>query len=152
MPGGIGIAPTEDLVALWKSSEGQRFQNYRAVFTVLDVQTVTRKWIEDLRAGRPLRDHSPKAWLQWVKRGKYAALRAEPTLEHRTVEEQTPKTALEQEIIYAIYSYFQQHPSAFERCAASLAQMMDANIVIDEVTRASVDGGRDAIGRGRVGP
>lgn len=152
VPGATGIAPTEDLVALWKSTGGQRFQNYRAVFTVLDVQNVSREWIDDLHGGLPLSERSPKAWRQWVKRGRYAALRAAPTLEHRTIDEQTPKTALEQDIVYTIYTYFQQHPTAFERCAAGLAQMMDANIVIDEVTRAAVDGGRDAIGRYRVGP
>jgi hypothetical protein len=40
VPGATGIASTEDLVALWKSSRGQRFQNYRALFTVLDGLTV----------------------------------------------------------------------------------------------------------------
>ena len=29
---------------------------------------------------------------------------------------------------------------------------MDANVIIDEVTRAWMDGGRDAIGRYRIGP
>ena len=31
--GFTGLPSTEDLLAVWKTSEGQRFQNYRAVFT-----------------------------------------------------------------------------------------------------------------------
>ncbi|MFM7175110.1 MAG: restriction endonuclease, partial [Caldilinea sp.] len=57
VPGGLGIAPTDDLVALWKSVQGQRFQNYRAVFTVLDVPTASRAWLDDLYAGIPLSRH-----------------------------------------------------------------------------------------------
>ena len=67
MPGGEGIAPTDDLVALWKSAQGQRFQNYRAVFTVLDVPTVSRAWLEELYAGAPLSRHAPRAWRRWVQ-------------------------------------------------------------------------------------
>ena len=152
VPGARSISANADLVAIWKSTEGQRFQNYRAVFTVLDAARISRQWIEELRAGRPLGAHAPKAWRDWVKSGKYAALQAEPTLQYRTTAQQLPQTALEQEIVAAIYHYFRQHPTAFENCAASLAQMMDPNIIIDQVTRAAVDGGRDAVGRYRVGP
>jgi hypothetical protein len=151
-PGGTGIAPTEDLLALWKSTGGQRFQNYRAVFTVLNAQNISRSWIEDLRRGRLLSTNCPEAWRQWVKSGTYAAVQAEPTRDHRTVDEQLPKGPLEAEIVAAIYTYFRAHPTQFEFCAARLAGMMDPNIVIDEVTRAVVDGGRDAVGRYRVGP
>jgi Restriction endonuclease len=48
--------------------------------------------------------------------------------------------------------YFKTDPSRFEHCAAAIAALLDPNIIVDEVTRASVDGGRDAIGRYRVGP
>lgn len=36
VPGGKGVEPITDLVALWRTSFGERFQNYRALFTVLD--------------------------------------------------------------------------------------------------------------------
>ena len=29
--------PADDLVAVWKAAEGKRFQNYRAVFSILDI-------------------------------------------------------------------------------------------------------------------
>ena len=37
VPGAMGIPQTEDLVAIWKTRSGERFQNYRSVFTILDV-------------------------------------------------------------------------------------------------------------------
>ena len=36
VPGFTGLPSTADLVAVWRTAEGQRFQNYRAVFTVLN--------------------------------------------------------------------------------------------------------------------
>ena len=35
-PGSPLVPPDEQLVALWRNRGGQRFQNYRATFTVLD--------------------------------------------------------------------------------------------------------------------
>ncbi len=49
VPGAPGLNPTEDLVAIWKSKGGQRFQNYRAVFTVLDVPSISREWIASIQ-------------------------------------------------------------------------------------------------------
>lgn len=43
VPGAQGMSMTEDLVAIWRSKEGERFQNYRAVFTILDIPVVTRR-------------------------------------------------------------------------------------------------------------
>jgi hypothetical protein len=152
VPGGRGIAPTDDLVALWKSAQGQRFQNYRALFTVLDVPAISRAWLDDLYAGVPSSPHAPRAWCRWVQSGAYVPLRAQPTVQHRSVAEQLPQNPTEQAIVAALYRYFQAMPTAFEACAARLAGMMDEHILIDELTRPTADGGRDAIGRYRVGP
>jgi hypothetical protein len=48
--------------------------------------------------------------------------------------------------------YLKENPHGCEHCAARLAGLTDPNIKIETVTRASVDGGRDAIGAYRVGP
>jgi hypothetical protein len=37
------VTPRDDLVAAWKTLDDQRFQNYRAIFTVLDVPVVARE-------------------------------------------------------------------------------------------------------------
>jgi hypothetical protein len=37
---GVEADPADDLVAIWRSKKGARFQNYRAKFTILNVGTV----------------------------------------------------------------------------------------------------------------
>ena len=41
-PGSPLVPPDEQLVALWRNRGGQRFQNYRATFTVLDANPLER--------------------------------------------------------------------------------------------------------------
>ncbi|MBZ5625898.1 MAG: restriction endonuclease [Acidobacteriia bacterium] len=149
---GVEADPADDLVAIWRSKKGERFQNYRAKFTILDTGTVAREWIEVLRAGEPLHTSAPSSWRTWVDRGVYAPLTAEPTIEYRTKEEQQPAAGRDASLVRCIYDYFKENPYGFEHCAARLAGLMDPNIKIETVTRPSVDGGRDAIGTYRVGP
>ena len=59
VPGFMGLPATSDLVAVWKTSDGQRFQNYRSVFTILDIPSVRRAWITNLKAGNPVSDNTP---------------------------------------------------------------------------------------------
>lgn len=49
-PGSSRVGEQEELVAVWRTASGMRFQNYRAIFTVLDVPVVSRAW-------------SPRSWL-----------------------------------------------------------------------------------------
>lgn len=41
VPGSSDLLRSEDLVAIWHTSQGQRFQNYRAHFTVLDATDIS---------------------------------------------------------------------------------------------------------------
>jgi hypothetical protein len=150
-PGAPALSGADDLVAVWKSSAGERFQNYRAVFTVLDVQTVLRAWLRDVLAGIPNSPHAPPAWSQWVQTGRYEPLRAERTLEHRTREEQTPSVPSDVETIRRIHDHFKDDPYGFEECAVEIARFMDPKIVSCDLTRARVDGGRDAVGTYQIG-
>ena len=50
-PGSGRLSGEEDLVAVWRTTAGQRFQNYRARFTVLDADCVPRAWINQILAG-----------------------------------------------------------------------------------------------------
>jgi hypothetical protein len=151
VPGYPGLAGTSDLVAIWKTTKGQRFQNYRAVFTVLDVPTIPRAWINDLKAGNPLTENAPMVWVNWVETGHYTPLISENTLVIRTLEEQVPNDSLRVSILDAVWSHFDGEARAFEYFAARIFQMLDQRVIIDEVTRGSVDGGRDAIGRYQLG-
>jgi hypothetical protein len=69
----------------------------------------------------------------------------------RSPNEQLGSSSLAREVAQATYDYFSGHAVAFEHFAAGVARMMDANIVSLDVTRPSRDGGRDAIGRYRIG-
>lgn len=151
VPGSAGLSFTEDLVAVWKSADGQRFQNYRSTFTILDVPVVSRAWIADLAEGELITKNTPQRWSSWVRIGKYQPLIAEPSTIIRTVEQQTPDTALKMEILECIWSYFKDFPIAFEAFAAFIYQMTDSRVIIDEITRGVIDGGRDAIGRYLLG-
>jgi hypothetical protein len=73
-PGAPDLPETEDLVAIWKTKDSRRFQNYRAVFTLLDVDPVPRAWIDELLAGSALGPACPGPWRRWVERGEYMPL------------------------------------------------------------------------------
>jgi hypothetical protein len=152
VPGARGISVTDDLVAIWKSTKGQRFQNYKAILTILDVPTIPRAWIDDLFRGEPMSANAPTAWREWVGNGPYRPLTARPTIQYRTIAEQMPATEVEKQIILAIYDHFIDHPVLFEHCAAALVNKLDANYIVDAITRPTADGGRDVIGRYKLGP
>lgn len=150
-PGYRMIKPTEELVAIWKSTSGERFQNYQSYFTILNVPVISRIWINDLLNDAPLSNNCPEAWRHWVKTGKYEVLQSAPTLSHRKKSEQLPSNRRNWTIVNAIYNYFKDDPHGFEYFAAKIASLMDANIVSYDVTRLWRDGGRDAVGLYRIG-
>ena len=61
-PGTSRMSGQEDLVAVWRTTRDQRFQNYRATFTVLDELRVSRAWIAQMVAGDALGSECPAAW------------------------------------------------------------------------------------------
>lgn len=159
VPGYPGMSATEDLVAVWKTTQGQRFQNYKSTFTVLDIATLSRQWINDILAGNANSENAPDVWKNWVDRGHYQPLKSEPTTIIRSEAEQTPDTPLKRIILKAVWSYFDHQDDSekkrlafvFERFAARLFQMHDHRVIVDEITRGVMDGGRDAIGRYLLG-
>jgi len=147
VPGFPSLSATEDLVAVWKTTNNQRFQNYRSVFTILDAAVVNRVWLNELAVGGRATEHAPAAWREWVSPGRYRALTSEPTTVIRSLEDQTPDTPIKIEILSTVHARFATSPVAFESFAARIFQMHDRRVIIDQITQASVDGGRDAIGR-----
>lgn len=146
VPGYPGLSATDDLIAVWKTTNGQRFQNYRAVFTILDHPIISRAWINSLFFVSD-EIEAPYKFMQWRFSGKAEPLIAPSTKTIRTQSEQMPKSAIEKEILKAVFNYFCKTPTQFESCAAKIFQLSDENALIDEITRNVVDGGRDAIGR-----
>jgi Restriction endonuclease AspBHI N-terminal len=68
------VRPGGDLVAVWRTAQGHRFQNYRATFTILDQGLLQRSWLNDILAGEPLSKLCPLPWRAWVERGIYIPL------------------------------------------------------------------------------
>lgn len=152
VPGSPIVPIDEQLVAIWRSRKGLRYQNYRATFTVLDAARIERQWLVDLMAQNPISSSAPPAWVHWVQTGNHRALRAERPLEYRTKSEQVPSGAEDIKIIEAIRQHFKGDESSFEPCAAAMFQMQAPAATVSGITRAVVDGGRDAFGTYAIGP
>ncbi len=122
IPGGHEIQKGDQLVAIWKTAGGQRFQNYRAVFTVLDENRISRQWIKDLHNGQSLSNECPHSWREWVENATYRPLRSERSIEHRTPQEQLPSTPIEKMVVEEVFTYFENDRFGFEKCAAEIRE------------------------------
>lgn len=151
VPGSSNKISNEDLVAIWKTSLGERFQNYRAFFTILDIAVIKREWINDLTNGNIFTENTPKVYWDWIKKAIYTPLIAPKVLNIRTTFEQMPEKESDKALIKTIHEYFGENSTAFEFLAADIYKMTSKDVIIDEVTRGTIDGGRDAIGRLKLG-
>jgi hypothetical protein len=111
-PGSDRISGDDDLVAVWRTAQGQRFQNYRARFTVLDVPTIQRAWVDQVKAGDPLGTHCPPAWRAWVQSGTYMPLLAPSTVMIRTKEQQQPSQS-DKRLLARVFEHFKDRPHDF---------------------------------------
>lgn len=151
-PGSSALTASEELVAVWRTADGQRFQNYRAHFTVLDEAVVTRQWINESIDETFLGDACPPSWRQWVSDGTYRPLVAPPTVITRTPAEQIPTSKAGLNLIALIHRHFAATPTGFEHFAAELWQRSEPRVQSVDVTRPWRDGGRDAVGTFAIGP
>jgi hypothetical protein len=151
VPGTLSLRPSEDLVAVWKLAEGRRFQNYRARFTILDAPLLSRAWIKDIVSGNFVSQHAPAVWTAWITSGHITPLMATRSLQYRRKNEQLPGDPEGKAVIGLIHEHFSQRPHDFEYFAAALAKIMLPEIAAIDVTRPSRDGGRDAVGKMRIG-
>lgn len=151
VPGAVFLNATDDLVAIWKNASGQRFQNYKASFTILDVPIISRQWIENLENDNPFTKVAPPNWSKWINHGVYTPLIALRTTYIRSVNDQLPSSRNELEMLKILYEHFSEDPHLFEYFAAKIFSMSDKRVIIDEVTRSVVDGGKDALGRYKIG-
>jgi hypothetical protein len=152
VPGAADVSPLDDLVAVWRTKNRERFQNYQAVFTVLDVGNVPRSWVAELTAGVALGASVPGPFRAWVENGTYAPLEAPRTLDYRTPAEQTPTDLGDVDLIDAVYRHFRPDPFRFEACAIELWKMLAKESVTVTATRRTRDSGRDAFGTYSLGP
>ncbi|WP_296828444.1 restriction endonuclease [uncultured Megasphaera sp.] len=151
VPGNPKISPDRDLVAFWRTSQGERFQNYEAYFTVLDTgeKPISRKWLQSL-----IDDHehsnqyAPAAWLAFQKSGRNGikALQAPRLFDIPTKMEQMQCNEMGRICLDKIRKHYKKFSQGFELCAVNIAKMMDNNFQKFNLTRPWRDGGRDAIG------
>lgn len=154
VPGAQELGPDEDLVAIWraKGTENQRFQNYKSLFTILDVPVVKREWLEDIKHGDTVTStHAPQVWLDWVKSRKYTPLHAPHTIQIRNRSQQLPTKVEDLSLINSVYERFRDNPFHFENCAVEIAKLMMPDIGACKITRPWRDGGRDATGSYTIG-
>jgi hypothetical protein len=153
VPGGSSLSSDDELQAIWRNTGGERFQNYRARFTVLDVPRVERQWIEDILAGNArFSPHCPPAWASWIDGRTYTPLLAPSTTVIRSQVAQLPSDPAGKKILAAIHDTFSGRPHDFERCAVELWRLIAPATGQCDVTRPSRDGGRDAVGEYVIGP
>lgn len=154
VPGAQSLGPDEDLVAIWraKGSNNARFQNYKSIFTILDVPVITRQWTSDVQSGHAVSSvHAPKPWLEWVSGRKYSPLQAPQSIDIRSKERQLPQSAEDYKILSLVHDQFCKDPFAFEAVAVEIARLYMPDIGYCDITKPSKDGGRDAVGSYRIG-
>lgn len=74
VPGAPSCPESEDLIATWTTRGNERFQNYRAIFTLLDIPIVPRPWLDGVCRGEPNSSAAPRAWNTWVESGEFLVL------------------------------------------------------------------------------
>ncbi|MGB0065394.1 MAG: hypothetical protein WBP85_13180, partial [Terracidiphilus sp.] len=152
VPGAEGFGSDDDLVAVWRTTQtGIRFQNYKAVFTILDVQRIPRIWIDDIKQGTAVSSlHSPSPWLDWVTTRKFKPLKSQPIKSTRNKQMQLPEAQFAP-YLDMVYGSFKDDPFKFEKCSVEIAKLFLPDIHHEELTRPWRDGGRDAVGLYRIG-
>ena len=162
VPGYKGINQKDWLTAIWaKRNDGGRFQNYKAIFTILDTSTgsesnpneasIDLRWLEDLKAGKGFESiYAPKAWKDWIEKLNYKPLKVKVDSRIRSKNEQLPTNEEQIKMLEYIHDYFIDKPTNFEAFAISLTLLSDTNIISCDNTRPTRDGGRDGIGEYRI--
>jgi hypothetical protein len=154
VPGSNQQGPREDLVATWKTYQGERFQNYRATFSILDCGVISGIWLRKAFSERVVDFQdpgAPDALKTWVEAGKIMPLLAEP-VKTRSSELQLPLPGLQTAIVNKIRDFCKEDPFLFEPLAADLWRMSCPAPLEMEMTKRYRDGGRDAIGHMLLGP
>lgn len=151
VPGVQGFTSIDDLQAVWKFKENSRFQNYKAFFTILDIPVVTRNWITELQSGNFNGKYAPTNYKLFFESGKYVPMASARSIPIKKKNEQLPHTDSEFILLKIVYDYFSTNSVGFEYFAATIVKMILKNVIELDITRPWRDGGRDAIGKLRVG-
>lgn len=167
VPGNSNYDEKDVLTAVWASKgNGDRFQNYRSIFTLLDTRegsdnepnksSIDLRWLEDIKNGRCYDSiYAPVSYKRWVKNGVYTPFETIRLNNIRTKEEQLPSEPQKLKMLKLIHDYFydkdnKNKSTRFEQFALWLCMQVDPNIIRIDNTRPTRDGGRDGIGQYRM--
>lgn len=150
-PGNPKISPDRDLVAFWRSLNGNRFQNYEAYFTILDTgkENISRKWIDALANDfKNSMKYAPPVWKKYINHGRNGieALKAPRIINIPNKYSQLQSDVEGMTCMEIIRNHYKDNPYGFESCAMDLLMKMDSHFIDFNLTRPWRDGGRDAIG------
>lgn len=154
VPGSQHFAPQDALVAVWRNTKGERFQNYRAVFTVLNCGVISGDWVREVFSSREMNLEDPRlplALRHWITTGKIKALEAD-SAKMRSAEDQRPRAGVAAAIVDEILKFCQDDPWLFEPIAAEIWRLGCPAPMEYELTARYRDGGRDAVGYLKLGP
>jgi hypothetical protein len=155
VPGAANLSASEDLVAVWATKNGKRFQNYRANFTVLNCGEISGDWVRDIfkKQINIVDDpRTPVTLIDWIQTGKYSPLTTDPKKHTRSVEEQIPRDGTQSQLLNHILKVTELEPANFEPIAVGIWQLLNKSQMEIKVTRRNVDGGRDGLGHLILGP
>ncbi|WP_051633872.1 AAA family ATPase [Bacillus sp. UNC41MFS5] len=82
VPGAVDENDSDILKIISHESTEGSIPNYLSIFTILDVKTIKRAWIEDLHKGEPFTENAPDPWLEWINTGKYIPLKEKSTIDY----------------------------------------------------------------------
>ncbi|SPE48303.1 hypothetical protein SNS2_0388 [Streptomyces netropsis] len=141
-PGGPTMTSDDELAAIWRATAGQRFQNYRSHFTVLDHDRIPRSWIQHvLMGGDPLGGSCPDVWRTWGEGRVYRPLLAPSTTVIRTKADQLPDDSVGQAMLDEIREYFRGREHNFEACAVAIWRLIAPSTGAVDVTRPAETAG-----------
>lgn len=161
---GIKGKPTKDwLTAVWGCNiDGDRFQNYKAYFTILNTSSgssfecgsgINLAWLNDIEQGNAYDSiYAPLDWRKYIHRKKYTPLLSAIHECKVAKEDQLPKNPDKSEMLDYLQKYFieKDRGYSFEQFAADIVSYLDNAVVSIETTRPYKDGGFDAEGRYRI--
>lgn len=161
---GIKGKPNKDwLTAVWGcNKDGDRFQNYKAFFTILNTSSgskdepgfgINLAWLTDIEKGTAYDSvYAPKAWKSYIKKKKYTPLLSQINTYKVAKEDQMPQDPLKSRMLETLHDFFikKDNGYSFEQFAADMVENLDDAVVNIEVTRPYKDGGFDAEGRYKI--
>ena len=161
---GIKGKPMKDwLTAVWGCTvEGDRFQNYKAFFTILNTSSgsaaetgygINLAWLNDIENGKAYdSEYAPIEWKKYIKQKKYTPLIARQERRVKNKEEQLPEIEEQRKMLELLHDFFieKDHGYSFEEFATFVTEGLDNSIVQIDTTRPFKDGGIDAEGQYRI--